>query len=370
MERDGVFQGSGTNILLFVWMLLTVLPAWAQDMSGGKIVGRVMDDSTNAPIVNANVFLANTMKGTATDTSGYFVLKNVLVGSHELVASCVGYRMASMRIRTGSDSALRVELRLRPRPIDMQLVEVTAPQPEAWKRALDKFTVLLLGSSEEAKACRILNPEVVDLESDGKLHLSAHTDKVLVVLNSALGYRIHLSIANFQEDQGWLSCEWKSRFEELHPSTAEQSEEWQRNRERVFQGSLHHFLISLVHGDLAHAGFVMLSSSSPRFEPKKKDLYFEKSVTDILKQVGPDDWEIFFDDFLIVQNEKISVDVFGGHAGVSRRPKTSTLALTGRPLHVDSRGQLLDRLALRISGDWGKEGLANEVPLEFQPGSK
>jgi hypothetical protein len=355
------------NALIMVVSLVAASFSLGQESSVGSIRGSVVDDSTGTPVMNANVFLVNTTKGTATDTVGSFEIRNVASGAYELVASCVGYRMESRRIRIESDAAGRIELRLRPILIVMKSVDVTAPLPEAWKRSLEQFKVLLLGSTDEAKLCQILNPEALEFHSDRESRLSARADKELVVLNPLLGYRIHVSIVSFQMDGGWLSCDWKSRFEELTPVGSQDAKEWKRNRERVFRGSMHHFLISLIRGNYAREGFVMLGSTTPRFEQKKKDLYFEKSASDILKRVSPDEWEIQFADFLIVQNENISVDVFGGHSGLSHRAMTSTLALTGRSLHVDSHGQMLDRLPVKVSGDWGKDGLANEVPIDFSP---
>jgi hypothetical protein len=248
MQREEALRGRKTVVFLSTWIVVAAMSGWAQEVTRGRISGRVLDDSTNAPIVNANVFLASTTQGTATDTVGSFEIKKVLLGSHELVASCVGYEMASVRVLVGPDSVVRVEMRLRPKAVSMRPVVVTAPQPEGWKQTLEKFKALLLGSSEEAKVCRILNPEVIDFDMDGLSHLSAHTDKELVILNPALGYRVHVRLANFQMDEGWLSCEWKSRFEELPPAGEAQYEEWQKNRERAFRGSLRHFLISLVRG--------------------------------------------------------------------------------------------------------------------------
>jgi hypothetical protein len=48
----------------------------------------------------------------------------------------------------------------------------------------------------------------------------------------------------------------------------------------------------------------------------------------------------------------------------------SILSLPKGSVLVDSHGQILNQLALRVSGDWAKEGLASELPLEFRPSSK
>jgi hypothetical protein len=149
----------------------------AQDTSRVKISGRVVDDSTSAPIVNANVFIANSMIGTSSDTSGHFVLKNVPAGFYELVASCVGYTMSTVKLQLTSGGDHQLEMRLVPKVLSVDVVEVTGRQPEAWKENLKTFGTLLLGSTSEASECRIVNPEVLDFSADPSGRFQARTDR-------------------------------------------------------------------------------------------------------------------------------------------------------------------------------------------------
>jgi len=57
------------------------------------ISGSVLDADTGKPLPHANVFLANTMKGSVTDTTGRFLIRGVPIRTFEIVVSRVGYEL-------------------------------------------------------------------------------------------------------------------------------------------------------------------------------------------------------------------------------------------------------------------------------------
>ena len=71
---------------LILFLLLTQL-CIAQESS---IHGFVKDKKTGEPIIFAHIFIANTAKGTTSDTHGQFVLENIPTGEFTLVCSMVG----------------------------------------------------------------------------------------------------------------------------------------------------------------------------------------------------------------------------------------------------------------------------------------
>lgn len=58
--------------------------------ANGSIRGTVKDES-GEPLAFANVFLKGSKTGVLTDSSGKFILENVTIGSHTIIASFVGY---------------------------------------------------------------------------------------------------------------------------------------------------------------------------------------------------------------------------------------------------------------------------------------
>ncbi len=77
-------------IALFVFSLLLPLAAWAQT-DYAALTGTVVDAETGAPLDGANVFIAASTMGTATDAAGRFRIDRVPPGAHRLYVSMIGY---------------------------------------------------------------------------------------------------------------------------------------------------------------------------------------------------------------------------------------------------------------------------------------
>jgi hypothetical protein len=342
----------------------------AQEKSNARLCGRVVDDSTGAPIVNANVFITSSMLGTSSDSSGRFEIRNVPPGSCELTASCIGYSLSTAKVQPLAGADLEIEMRLKPRNLSFGVVEVTAPRSPAWRNSLEAFTKLLLGSTPEVSECRILNPEVLHFFGDASGHFEAEADQELTIDNLALGYRLHLSLGSFSFDGHWVSTVWKVRYEELRASDVDQQTGWGEGRERAYAGSLRHFLVALTDGTLEENGFAMMNGASPR-EMLSNTWFYGLKGRDIARQSTADQWLIRFKGPLVVVNDRTQVEVgyVPGHGASTSgwRSEISTLELLKGSVLVDARGQILDQLAVRVGGDWGKDGLAKHLPLEFQP---
>jgi len=336
-------------------------------------------------VVNANVFIANSMIGTSSDTSGYFQLRSVPAGFYELVASCVGYTMSTVKLQLASGVDQQVEMRLVPKVLSVDVVEVTGLQPEVWKENLKTFEKLLLGSTKEASECHIVNPEVLDFLTDPPGHFRARTDREVIIENLATGYRLHMSLGAFNFDGHWLSSEYKILYEEIQPLDSDVRSRWASGRDNVYAGSLHHFFVALVNNELADEGFSMYDTESLGKVMGDNPLY-ELKRYDILKQSSTNEWTMRFRKYLVVTYDRKQIALEGNQMAPEprwsrvystpntrirpTRPMLSILSLPKGSVLVDSHGQILNQLALRISGDWAKEGLASQLPLEFRPSSK
>ncbi len=347
-----------------ILILLIAVPLFAQQAV--NIRGRVVDDSTQAPVLNANIFIANSMIGTSSDTSGRFELKGVPIGSHELVASCVGYQMSVKRVQVFSGADQTIDFMLRPKSVDFAPVVVTAERSEEWSGNLERFSKLLLGTTREAEECVLKNPETLVLFSGGSGQLEARGTTELVVDNRYLGYRLHVNLGTFQFDGRWLTSVWKVRFEELIPEDEKTKAGWQERRKKAYQGSLRHFFRALINGEPADEGFQMLYSETGSVDRLGQ---YNPSVrrSNVLTQVSPNIWRLQFRNFLVVTYARRTI-----YAGFDRsnmptyRHLLSILSLQKGSLLVDLNGQLLDNLALKVSGDWGIEGLAKSLPMEYR----
>ncbi|NNG28202.1 MAG: carboxypeptidase-like regulatory domain-containing protein, partial [Ignavibacteriaceae bacterium] len=54
-------------------------------------MGRVVDLSTQQPLIGTNVWLQDTNHGGATDVEGNYTIKNVPIGIYSITASMIGF---------------------------------------------------------------------------------------------------------------------------------------------------------------------------------------------------------------------------------------------------------------------------------------
>lgn len=58
----------------------------------GILTGRVSDINTHQPLIGVNIIISGTDLGSATDSLGNFMIKNIPVGSYDVNASMIGYK--------------------------------------------------------------------------------------------------------------------------------------------------------------------------------------------------------------------------------------------------------------------------------------
>ncbi|MDZ7379599.1 MAG: carboxypeptidase-like regulatory domain-containing protein, partial [candidate division KSB1 bacterium] len=79
----------GLRSLCFICLVLGSVTSYAQFT--GKITGQVVDAETGQVLVGANVVVAGTYLGAATDAKGWYVILNVPPGRHKLQVFYLGY---------------------------------------------------------------------------------------------------------------------------------------------------------------------------------------------------------------------------------------------------------------------------------------
>ncbi len=78
-----------SSVRAFLVSLISV-SAFAQ--ATGNLKGKIIDQITKQPIIGANILLANTSLGAATDTSGVFEVNRIPAGNYSVTISSVGYQ--------------------------------------------------------------------------------------------------------------------------------------------------------------------------------------------------------------------------------------------------------------------------------------
>jgi len=115
------------NMGIFIFFIQTTA---LFSQTTGSISGKVIDAETKHPLVGANVVIAGTQQGAATDTEGKFFINNVEENIHSLEVHYIGYQSyLETDVRVVRDKTTFVqEIELVPTTIESDEVTVTAGQ--------------------------------------------------------------------------------------------------------------------------------------------------------------------------------------------------------------------------------------------------
>lgn len=224
--------------------LIFYLQFLAVCVSGQAIIkGRVLDEKTDQPLPYASVYLNYTTIGTNSDDKGAFVL-NVAAGVHDLVVSYVGHLPFQKKVTLvdGDEIELTVRLSLSP----MQEIQITAKRDAQWDKQVEKFTKLFLGSSANAKLCRILNPWVLSFPETKDGIFTARATDPLEVENLSMGYRVIYELKTFAvANENYLAAGYV-RFQELQSNDSVLTKKWTDKRKNAYEGSSRHLFKSII----------------------------------------------------------------------------------------------------------------------------
>lgn len=326
-----------------------------------ELTGTVVDASTRAPLHFSNVFLSNTMKGAATDETGYFSIVNVPLGTYELIASMIGYETEVIKIKLTESREYVYQIKLDPKVIEAPSLEVTGRYPRKWKKQLKRFRTLILGDTENAKYCKIINPELLSFEEDKvKDTFIATAEGPLKIDNRALGYQItlHLKQFNLKAESSLLHTSGHLLFTVLKPENEKENKKWKENRLKAYKGSIRHFFVSLVSNNYWNDGFQI------RNPPLLTKGYtsFKIDINALISQGDKThERKMFFQDYLEVS---YSEDKLADR----RYRKYSWLKLKrGVPVIINTWGLAYNNDDVTQYGYWAEQRLADELPWDYVP---
>ncbi|MEM8895506.1 MAG: carboxypeptidase-like regulatory domain-containing protein, partial [Bacteroidota bacterium] len=166
-------------------------PVIADRPSHVRVFGVIRDSKSKEPIEGVNVFLSRTMLGDASDPNGFYSIRNVPLGTYEIIFSHVSFGIKSQFVRITEDDDFVLNLDLDKLTQQLDEVEILSRYDKSWERHYRLFEKEFIGSSPSSSRCYILNPEVLDFDFDEDRNLlSAAADDVLIIENQALGYSI------------------------------------------------------------------------------------------------------------------------------------------------------------------------------------
>ncbi len=238
------------------YFLIFLLPSLC--LGHASISGRVLNQADTKPVPNASVFINNATIGSNTAADGTFTLRNLKPGKYDLIVSIVGFETYNQSVTVGDVDMRLPDIILLPKTIALKEVSVQYHEDPDRQKYLGWFKDEFLGTSERASDCKIINPQMLDLQYDDSRHLlTASSVDFLEIENNALGYKVKYLLTNFSLESGdekKIYYEGPVLFQELQGSASQQNR-WKKNREEVYENSPMHFLRAALNNRLDQEGF-------------------------------------------------------------------------------------------------------------------
>lgn len=347
-----------------LFLLGIVLSTWTAHAQETLSISGTIKNTKGIEIEAATVFIAGSQKITVTDNKGMFKFQNLTPGTYQVIVNLIGYASIKKNVLL-TDKPFVMDTLMQEKQI--LLDEVVIGDNNQRKNFMKTFTKYFMGELENAKACKILNPEKIEFSTNKKL-LKARTDDFLIIENRYLGYKIKYLLRNFQYDNAADATfyEGESIFEDLE-GPEEQKVIWKANRKTAYEGSLMHYLRAVHANKAQEEGFLtyaILNFTVPITiapNPLATEQLIKHVDSNFITFRYKKRLYTLYDKKKAAAEQKIS----------NRTDMNIDMADTGSilMLHaaIDKRGSYSDYQAILIQGYWGKKRIADQLPMEYEP---
>ena len=149
----------------------------------------VLEETTQAPVYDAFIFIRNSSISTTTDLSGTFQLDIGDLQQVELVVTHLNYETKTIKIPLRG--ALPETILLKAKSLEIAQVTVASKRSKSKKRKrwMKRFKAAFFGETKNRKSVKIENPEVIWFEERGR-NIKAEAVDYLSIVNEALGYKM------------------------------------------------------------------------------------------------------------------------------------------------------------------------------------
>lgn len=219
-------------------------------------ISGMIKDRMGQPLPGASVYLSHYKIGVSADNKGRFLIPNLSPGSYTVLVQMIGYLPASQNVMLSVKST---EFDLVMEESVRELNEVVV-RPDIYRaQRLRVFKESFLGTSKNAKSCKILNEDALLFDYNVSNHtLMANANEFLTIENKALGYRIYYLLQYFQKDEetNYVHFYGYPYFEELEKDPSK-IKKYTEKRRLAYVGSPQHFFTSLYKGTSKVEGFLI-----------------------------------------------------------------------------------------------------------------
>ncbi|WP_429382505.1 carboxypeptidase-like regulatory domain-containing protein [Mucilaginibacter sp. UYCu711] len=351
------------NILALLVFILLQLNIYAQ---GTYSISGTVKNGNGELMESATVFLAGSEKVVATNAQGAFRFNGISPGTYQVVITMIGYTSAKQNIIVQNKSeSLNLILGYKQIVLD----EVVIGDKGAREKHFKRFVTYFMGETRNAKACKILNPDVIEFTTY-KGVLQATSSDFLIIENPNLGYRVKYLLKKFSDNNatGVTLYDGDSVFEPL-TGTEEQQKLWTKNRRAAYEGSLMHYLRSLYAGTSRKEGFLVYKITSP-FLPLSIEsipIYAEQMIrrpdSNFFSFKVSARFYVLYDKKKAAKEDRSSVSTIL----MDYLDNTGSIFKLDTDTKVDKRGSYSDYKDKLIQNFWGRQRVGDQLPLEYVP---
>ncbi|MFD0861123.1 carboxypeptidase-like regulatory domain-containing protein [Sungkyunkwania multivorans] len=325
--------------------LYTLLFLSTSIINAQNLEGVVLDGATNVPLEGASVYYDGTTIGTITNAEGYFDIEKRTDIAAPLIISYVGY---FQRVFDDISDWKKRNILLKPNNIKLGEVVLTA---DPWTRAkkLRYFRSAFLGRTLAAADCSITNEDDIKLRYDPTTKkLTAYAEKPLVVKNSHLGYTVQFNLLSFEAifekpPSGFFFMKQSyysgtSFFKELNSKTKRKT---RTNRKTNYLGSTMHFFRAMATKQLLENDFKIFKGSYQIDPYAAIELQKEGEFTRVT-----------------LSEKRLNV--------LYDQIEQSSLHKVQESFYIDTLGNFTPTNAIMFGGEFGLQGVANMLPLDYK----
>ncbi|MBT2561218.1 carboxypeptidase-like regulatory domain-containing protein [Pedobacter sp. ISL-68] len=264
---------------VFVLIVLTVANLCSYAQQTFNLSGQV-SELNGSPLPGASIYVSGSKNATVTDNNGQFLLR-LNAGEYDLIIKSIGYKTLTKKVFV-KDVDLIVNVKLQEKSI--ALADVTIKANPYRNKDLERFISLFIGTSPNAKFCKIKNPAVLDfVRNQNDNNLKVYASDFLIIENDALGYKLNYLLESFEYEEGAGKVSYKGSvyFEDLKGSDKAQ-QRWAQNRRSAYQGSPMHFFSALYKKNIDSEGFLILKLVNQTNSKRPSDSVLKANITRLL----------------------------------------------------------------------------------------
>lgn len=346
-----------------LWMLTCVLFSFIGNsvLFAQNLKGVILDEETQFPVVNANVYFEGTSVFTITDTEGKFEIPLKGVAQTPLIISHVAYESITIE-PPFVNMPEKIEMKVKMFTLGEVVVE-----KGKFSRAqmLKAFKWQFFGNTIAGASCRVLNEDKLHLHFDlSEATLSVFCDEPVIVENVYLGYILTIDLNRFeviyknptlrQRDVMNVIYEGTSFFKDIKPDNRRYIE----RREEVYTGSPVHFFRTLLGGGIHKSKYELYLNER---DYKERNIYKSIDVTNTsaLKKID------LSKDLAISGIEVNDVPVFTKIRAVYDKKTYSDIVFFTDELVLDGFYNISNYNEVLLKGAMGEQRIGDLLPLEY-----